>query len=426
MSYGRGGPTRALIGPDALTAWLPDGAGRTAALLVDSAVATAGITALVRNRLGRARWRTTQTPLTTGPGDLGTAAAIAEGLADKLAGIGLVVAIGGGSVLDQAKIAALLRANPVAYTRLTVPQRGGLMGLPGEVTRTVPLLAVPTTLGTGSEVSAVACLAYPQGKRLILGGVLRPEAALLDPSATATLPRELVVEGVLEALFRAVSPYAGDHRDDRRTEDRLTETVARRLVQLGYEAVREARPSDALRLDIAKLSGLTHGEWLHQGRDPYAVKGWLIANEMSSALGVRKMTAVAALLPHLWRAVLDGEPRLGSAPRLHRMWAGLRDAAPQERARALPEDPADGIEALMDDWRVGRRLTADGPGQIEALAERTVRAWGAGLPMLGGLRAEDVRRLLDAALGATTAHTARTATTARTAHTVRTAHPAHT
>ncbi|MDX3544799.1 iron-containing alcohol dehydrogenase [Streptomyces europaeiscabiei] len=426
MSYGRGGPTRALIGPDALTAWLPDGAGRTAALLVDSAVATAGITALVRNRLGRARWRTTQTPLTTGPGDLGTAAAIAEGLADKLAGIGLVVAIGGGSVLDQAKIAALLRANPVAYTRLTVPQRGGLMGLPGEVIRTVPLLAVPTTLGTGSEVSAVACLAYPQGKRLILGGVLRPEAALLDPSATATLPRELVVEGVLEALFRAVSPYAGDHRDDRRTEDRLTETVARRLVQLGYEAVREARPSDALRLDIAKLSGLTHGEWLHQGRDPYAVKGWLIANEMSSALGVRKMTAVAALLPHLWRAVLDGEPRLGSAPRLHRMWAGLRDAAPQERARALPEDPADGIEALMDDWRVGRRLTADGPGQIEALAERTVRAWGAGLPMLGGLRAEDVRRLLDAALGATTAHTARTATTARTAHTVRTAHPAHT
>ncbi|MFM9451024.1 daptide-type RiPP biosynthesis dehydogenase [Streptomyces europaeiscabiei] len=426
MSYGRGGPTRALIGPDALTAWLPDGAGRTAALLVDSAVATAGITALVRNRLGRARWRTTQTPLTTGPGDLGTAAAIAEGLADKRAGIGLVVAIGGGSVLDQAKIAALLRANPVAYTRLTVPQRGGLMGLPGEVIRTVPLLAVPTTLGTGSEVSAVACLAYPQGKRLILGGVLRPEAALLDPSATATLPRELVVEGVLEALFRAVSPYAGDHRDDRRTEDRLTETVARRLVQLGYEAVREARPSDALRLDIAKLSGLTHGEWLHQGRDPYAVKGWLIANEMSSALGVRKMTAVAALLPHLWRAVLDGEPRLGSAPRLHRMWAGLRDAAPQERARALPEDPADGIEALMDDWRVGRRLTADGPGQIEALAERTVRAWGAGLPMLGGLRAEDVRRLLDAALGATTAHTARTATTARTAHTVRTAHPAHT
>jgi NADP-dependent alcohol dehydrogenase len=130
---------------------------------------------------------------------------------------------------------------------------------------------------------------------------------------------------------------------------------------------------------------------------------------MSSALGVRKMTAVAALLPHLWRAVLDGEPRLGSAPRLRRMWAGLRDAAPPDRGRDLPEDPADGIAVLMDDWRVGRRLTADGPGRIEALAARTVRAWGAGLPMLGGLRAEDVRRLLDAALGTTAAHTALTA-----------------
>src|SRR5690606_41823186 len=100
-----------------------------------------------------------------------------------------------------------------ARGRRTDAQRSGTIILPVRVERRTQLLAIPTTLGTGTELSAVACLVYPEGKRIISGLCLRPDAAVLDPLATETLPVELVAEGTLEALFRTVSPHIGDHAD---------------------------------------------------------------------------------------------------------------------------------------------------------------------------------------------------------------------
>ncbi|MFD7028529.1 daptide-type RiPP biosynthesis dehydogenase [Streptomyces sp. NPDC059917] len=388
MSAGWHAPAQQLIGCDSLGAWFTGRPERRITVLVDEAVASAPVTATVRALLAGERYRTRVLEL-SGPGDLESVV----DLADRLADAELVVGIGGGSLLDQAKLAALLRTNPDAYARLTVPQRSGLLVLGPHTAHGLPLVAVPTTVGTGTESSGVACLGYPgQGKRLVMGTALRPRAAVLDPAATATLDDELIAEGVLEALFRAVSPYVGDH-GDLPTEDALVETIAERLVRLGHEvrdARRAGRPTDdRLRLEIAKLSALSHAEWAHLGRDLYAVKGWLIANELSSALGVRKMTAVAAILPHLWRAISAGESRLGSAVRLERLWSRLRATDPD----ALPADPAAGIEALVDSWGIDRGITA-GPDRLAAIAGRTVRAWGAGLPMLGGLRTGEVYGLL--------------------------------
>ncbi|MCX5376687.1 daptide-type RiPP biosynthesis dehydogenase [Streptomyces sp. NBC_00091] len=388
MSAGWRPPAQQLIGCDSLGAWFTGRPERRVTVLVDEAVAAAPVTDRVRALLAGDRHRTRVLEL-SGPGDLETVAELAGRLADTE----LIVGIGGGSLLDQAKLAALFRTNPDAYARLTVPQRSGLMVLGPGTAHGLPLVAVPTTVGTGTESSGVACLGYPRhGKRLVMGTALRPTAAVLDPVATATLDDELIAEGVLEALFRVVSPYVGDH-GDLPTEDALVETIAERLVLLGHEvrdARRAGRPTgDRLRLEIAKLSGLSHAEWAHLGRDLYAVKGWLIANELSSALGVRKMTAVAAILPHLWRAISAGEARLGSAVRLERMWSRLRATDPD----TLPRDPAAGIEALVDSWRIDRSITA-GPDRLAAIAGRTVRAWGAGLPMLGGLRTDEVYGLL--------------------------------
>ncbi|MFF9472733.1 daptide-type RiPP biosynthesis dehydogenase [Streptomyces roseolus] len=400
-------PTLTLFGADGLTEWLgpapsigpagpagqrPDGRPeRTVTVLVDAAVADSPITDRVRTALGAAR-RDATVVVTTGPGDVDGVVALAERLADTE----LLVAVGGGALLDQAKLAAVLRGDPAARTRLTVPQRGGLILLPPQVRRGLPLVAVPTTVGTGAELSAAACLVFPRGRRLVLGDALQPDVAVLDPLATSTLPSELLAEGVLEALFRVVGMYVGDHQD-LPTEDALAETLATRLAVLGHELcrVRQAGglPDDRLRLEIAKVSGLTQLRWTYLGRNRYAARGWYLANELSSALGLRKMTAVAALLEPLWRAVAAGDQRLGSAHRLHRMWSLLRATAPG----ALPEDPAAGIGALIDSWRVDRRIEA-GADRIAEVASRTVRAWGAGLPMLGGLTADDVRALLAAAV----------------------------
>ncbi|MFB4424062.1 daptide-type RiPP biosynthesis dehydogenase [Streptomyces sp. QL37] len=356
-----------------------------AALLVDGGVHGTEIHRRVADALGR---RPYETLTSNGAGDLDDVLA----LGGRLEGAGLILALGGGSLLDRAKLASLAASGPETARHLTVPQRSGLIVLTRVPRRSMPLIAVPTTIGTGSETSAVACLAYPDAKRLVMGAALRPEFSVLDPLATVTLPRHLLVEGVLETFFRLVSPYVGDPADLPEPDARV-EATAVRLLRLGdeiAEATREGGPAtDEQRARSARLSARSHAQHLHDGRDPYAVKGWLIANELSTALGLRKMTAVAALLPPLWQAIDEGEERLGSARRLRRLWAVIRTGL----GRSLPDRPAVGVASLIDAWGIERRVVAD-PEVTGAIAHRIVRAWGAGLPMLGGLGHPDVSRLL--------------------------------
>ncbi|MEU2305096.1 daptide-type RiPP biosynthesis dehydogenase [Streptomyces misionensis] len=386
--------TRVAYGLDGLSQWLTRHAGRRLTILVDAAVADGEAEARVRER---AAWadRDTERIVLSGPGDLASVTRLAADLVDRE----FVVAIGGGSLLDQAKLAVLLGSDPAVGDRLTVRQRSGLVLLSADSAPRVPLVAVPTTVGTGSELSGAVCLSTPEGKRLVLGNGLQPEVAVYDAVATRTLPGDLLAEGVLEVLFRLAGMYAGDHRE-LPTEDAFAETLLRRLVRLGDE-VAAARadgtaPGDALRLEIAKLSGLSHQPWLNLGRDPCACKGWYLANELSTALGVRKMTAAAALLPPLWRRITRPDLRWGSAPRLARLWRAV------SAARTVPgpvDDPAAGIDALLDDWGIRRSLDAP-PERVAEVARATVRAWGQGLPTLGALTLADVHEVMAEAVGA--------------------------
>ncbi|MGW6545002.1 daptide-type RiPP biosynthesis dehydogenase [Streptomyces massasporeus] len=400
MTLGWHCPTVMMYGSDELAAWLATRPERSVTLLLDGGVADAAIATSVREQIGRSG-RTARTLVIRDPGGLPTVTRLAR----QTEGADLVVAVGGGSLLDQAKLAVLMRTDPSALARLTVSQRSGLILLPPAEAVGPRLVAVPTTLGTGGELSAVACLEYQGGKRLIMGSALQPDAAVIDPVATATLPLELAAEGVLEVLFRISGLYVGDH-GDLPTEDALAQALAERALRLGNElgALRASgRPAGGpLRTEIAKVSGLSHAGWVVLGRAPYAGKGWYLANELSTGLGLRKMTAVAALLPCVWGAIAAGDARLGSARRLDGLWQRLRMAAldPQsagQPAAPLPEEPGAGIAALIDSWGVARRITAQ-PDQLAVIARRTVRAWGAGLPMLDGLSTADIDRLLTQAV----------------------------
>ncbi|NED11921.1 daptide-type RiPP biosynthesis dehydogenase, partial [Streptomyces sp. SID9124] len=298
--------------------------GRTV-LLVDSGVLDTPVHRRLTEVLGP---RPYESLTLTGAGDLADVLALAA----RLEGAARVFALGGGALLDRAKLATLAAAGRAVAGRLTVPQRSGLVVLTRVPPRPMPLVAVPTTIGTGSEASAVACLGYADAKRLVMAAELRPEFAVRDPLATGTLPRHLFVEGVLEAFFRLVSPYIGDHADQPGPDARVR-AAAVELLRLGYEAVATTRTggpaTTAQRERAARLSAEIHTRHFHDERDPYAVKGWLVANELSTVLGLRKMTAVAALLPPLWRAVDRGETRLGSGRRLRGLWSAVRAGAGQ-------------------------------------------------------------------------------------------------
>ena len=118
-----------------------------------------------------------------------------------------LVALGGGSNIDLAKaVAVLLRHGGEVEDYI------GEHKVPGPV---LPLVAVSTTAGTGSEVSGASVLADPARNRrgAILSNQLRPWAAIYDPLLTASCPPRVTADAGIDALTHAVEAYlVADHR----------------------------------------------------------------------------------------------------------------------------------------------------------------------------------------------------------------------
>jgi alcohol dehydrogenase class IV len=117
----------------------------------------------------------------------------------------LVVAIGGGSALDAGKALAALLTNtgdPLDY--LEVVGRGQ----PLERTP-APSIAVPTTAGTGSEVTRNAVLASPEHrvKASLRSASMLPRLAVVDPELTLELPAAVTASTGLDALTQLIEPY---------------------------------------------------------------------------------------------------------------------------------------------------------------------------------------------------------------------------
>lgn len=128
------------------------------------------------------------------------------GTAAREAGVDGVVGLGGGSALDTAKVAALLGAHGGHVRDYVNAPLGGALAPPGPL---LPLLAVPTTAGTGSEVTAVAVLDLPDEKVKtgIAHPLLRPLVALCDPDLTLGVPAAVTAATGIDALLHAVEAY---------------------------------------------------------------------------------------------------------------------------------------------------------------------------------------------------------------------------
>jgi alcohol dehydrogenase class IV len=112
-----------------------------------------------------------------------------------------VLGLGGGSNMDLAKITAVVLdhgGRPRDYV--------GDDRIPGPV---VPLLCLPTTAGTGSEVSAAAVLTDTENqiKVGILSNYLRPRVAVVDPLLTVSCPRQVTADSGIDALTHAIEAY---------------------------------------------------------------------------------------------------------------------------------------------------------------------------------------------------------------------------
>ena len=129
----------------------------------------------------------------------------------------VVLAIGGGSVIDAAKVMTLL----CEYDDLTIEAiRNGNAPSKREKIR---LVAIPSTSGTASEVTRAAVITFPE-ENIKIGLKTKafiPDIAILDGELTLSMPQNVMVESGMDALTHAVEAYINKNADD------FTKTIAR-------------------------------------------------------------------------------------------------------------------------------------------------------------------------------------------------------
>lgn len=116
------------------------------------------------------------------------------------------ISVGGGSVIDTCKAANLYSTYPADFMTYVNAPVGGGQPVPGPVK---PHIACPTTCGTGSECTGIAVfdLLSMKAKTGIVSKRLRPTMALVDPTCTYTLPKNVVAASGFDVLSHALESY---------------------------------------------------------------------------------------------------------------------------------------------------------------------------------------------------------------------------
>lgn len=253
-------------------------------------------------------------------------------------GIEGIVALGGGSAVDAGKVLGVLLGAPADFSLA----RHFKEGAPLAGTPPVPMVAIPTTSGTGSEVTPFATVwDMENGKKYSLAGsAMFPKVALLDPELTLDLPWGVTVATGLDALCQAMESVWNRHASP------VTLELALRAARGAWEVLREGReiltslPLRSRLMEASLLAGLA----ISQTRTALCHS---ISYPVTAKLGVPHGVACGFVMPPVLRfneAADDG--------RLARLALVLGFAS----AGAL----ADGVEELLRGLGVPQMLAGHG------------------------------------------------------------------
>jgi len=262
-----------------------------------------------------------------------------------------IVAFGGGSVMDAAKVIGLAAAND-RHPRSLVGYFRGLRG-------PVPIYAVPTTAGTGSEVTVAAVISDPENERKLVIADTRivPKMAALDPLLMTGLPKPVTAATGMDALTHAVEAYIGYWNTG------FSDRMALSAVAMIYENLPIAY-SDGANLAAREKMALA---------STYAGLAFTRANvgnvhAIAHQLGGKYHTphglANAIVLPHVLRfsaAEITGKLAVLAL----KAKVGNEGEPEDERADRF----LDSVEALADSVGIPRQLDALRDADIPALAE---------------------------------------------------------
>lgn len=247
------------------------------------------------------------------------------------AGCDLVIGIGGGSVLDSGKaIAALIPNEGEALDYLEVIGKGQTLRQ-----APIPFIAVPTTAGTGAEVTKNAVLTSPQHRQKVSlrDNRMLADIALLDPMLTGSMPPSVTASTGMDALTQVLEPYVSCFANP--LADAFCIQGLRRVGR-SLRRVYAAPDDAAARADMA-FASLMGGLALANAKLG-AVHGF--AGVLGGMYAAPHGAVCAALLPHVIKANIRAlQQRQPHHPTLKRF---------DDIARLILDDPSANASAALD------------------------------------------------------------------------------
>lgn len=279
-------------------------------------------------------------------------------------GCDAIIAVGGGSAIDASKAMAVSLANPKKTLR-------SLAGYFKGLNTPVPVYAVPTTAGTGSEVTVAAVIADPDrhSKLVVVDTRLVPKMAALDPSLMTGLPPAVTAATGVDALTHAVEAFIGEWATP------YTDGMALSAVGLIFENLRTCY-SDGANLQAREKMSLAStyaGIAFTRANVGYV---HAIAHQFGGRYHTPHGLANAIVLPHVLRFYGRSiDARMAQLA----LRAGLGNS--DEGDATLAHKFLDGVDALLRDLNIPTHLAALRNDDVPALARAACKEAHSGYPV---------------------------------------------
>lgn len=308
----------------------------------------------------------------------------------------VIIGLGGGSCLDIAKLVAVLLTHPGPLSEYY-----GEFRVPGPVT---PLIAIPTTAGTGSEVTPVAVLADPARatKVGISSPYLIPAVAICDPELTLTCPRSLTAIAGADALTHAIEAFTAVRKES-------TATLALTQVFVGKNAISDVNASAAISALARNLArAVQDGSDMHAREQvmfgalnaglAFGVAGTAAAHAIQYPVGAVTHTAhglgVAALMPFVME--FNRKSCVSEFAQIARLFGAAQEGDSEEQ---LSKKAIDAVDSLFQQIGMPRSLAQLGlpKDQQAAVATQAMQAARLVNNNPAPLDAESMLRIVEAA-----------------------------
>ena len=257
----------------------------------------------------------------------------------RSAGIDGVIGLGGGSSLDVAKLVALLATGK--------EELKAVYGVGNARGPRLPLILVPTTSGTGSEVTPISIVTTGASEKMgVVSPVLLPDVALLDPELTYGLPPHVTAATGIDAMVHAIEAYASASANNNALSRTLAVQALELMAPALLRAVRDGKDKDA-RADML-LGSMLAGQAF--ANSPVAAVHAL-AYPLGGHFHIPHGLSNALVLPHVLRfnAVTAHQAYVDLAPHVFPELASLEG---QERVAGF----CDGLAALSRDCGLPQTL----------------------------------------------------------------------